>query len=252
MKSCPTSMCAYCGSTERPERLTRDHVPPQNLFPPPRPSTLITVPSCERCRIATTKDDEYFRIKLCLSQQVGDNPQAAAMWAPIFRSFERSKARGLKKAFLSDLKLVRQLTTSGLYLGNRYAYDVNLLRIFRVISRTVRGLFFHERQQRLCTQYGVNVQSDDTLGDVAPGFLQELKSTIIEPLLQTEPQVVSHDTFFYRVHFSVEDPCVSVWALTFYNRISFLAITGSDQRGSKERCEYDPFYDTTSRLHSDG
>jgi hypothetical protein len=56
--------CYLCGkkASETPDgRLTRDHIPPKNLFPPPLPEDLITVPCCYECNNAAHKDDEYLR-----------------------------------------------------------------------------------------------------------------------------------------------------------------------------------------------
>jgi hypothetical protein len=50
--------CYLCLSKDY---LTRDHVPPQNLFIPPLPSNLITVPCCKDCNASFQLDDEAFR-----------------------------------------------------------------------------------------------------------------------------------------------------------------------------------------------
>ena len=50
--------CYLCRATEN---LTRDHVPPENLFPKPKPSNLITVPCCKTCNEGFSKLDEQFR-----------------------------------------------------------------------------------------------------------------------------------------------------------------------------------------------
>src|SRR5208283_2514674 len=60
--------CLYCG---RVRPLTRDDVPPKNLFPKPRPSNLITVPSCQKCNQSFMLDDEYFRLVIADA----DNPK---------------------------------------------------------------------------------------------------------------------------------------------------------------------------------
>ena len=52
-----TSKCVFCGALAT----TRDHVPPQGVFPDPRPTDLITVPACDICNNSTKLDDEYFR-----------------------------------------------------------------------------------------------------------------------------------------------------------------------------------------------
>ena len=51
--------CYLCGSMEN---LTRDHVPPKGLFPPPLPTDLITLPCCDKCHKPLSLDDEAFRI----------------------------------------------------------------------------------------------------------------------------------------------------------------------------------------------
>lgn len=57
--------CIYCGATED---LTDDRVPPKNLFPRPRPQSLITVLACRACNGWPAKDDEETRpFKVLLS-----------------------------------------------------------------------------------------------------------------------------------------------------------------------------------------
>jgi hypothetical protein len=51
--------CYLCGTTEN---LTKDHIPPANLFPDPKPTNLITVDCCNCCNGGFSKDDEAFRL----------------------------------------------------------------------------------------------------------------------------------------------------------------------------------------------
>ena len=53
---------AICYLCRKRTGTTRDHVPPKNLFPRPRPSNLITVPCCEKCNNRFSKHEEYFRL----------------------------------------------------------------------------------------------------------------------------------------------------------------------------------------------
>lgn len=52
-------LCHVCGQNKI---LTKDHIPPDNLFLKPKPSNMITVFTCEVCNGGTKLDDEYFRI----------------------------------------------------------------------------------------------------------------------------------------------------------------------------------------------
>jgi len=51
--------CYLCGSTKG---LTRDHIPPKNLFPSPKPTNLATVLCCKKCNEEYTLIDESFRV----------------------------------------------------------------------------------------------------------------------------------------------------------------------------------------------
>ena len=50
--------CYLCSSTEN---LTKDHIPPKNLFPSPKPANLITIWCCKKCNEKFSLIDESFR-----------------------------------------------------------------------------------------------------------------------------------------------------------------------------------------------
>jgi hypothetical protein len=214
-------ICVYCG---RPEGGTDDHVPPKNLFHNPKPSELITVPCCEDCRKPTTKDDEYFRLKLGLNQEVGMHPVAKEKIDVIMRSLQKPQARGLLGMVAADMRLVEMRTPAGLYLGTRAGYEVDLARIDRVIARTVRGLFFHETKRRLPDDFDVRVFCDDRLLQELPEVLEQLNKTIIQPLAEVDAKVIADGAFMYRHRFTADNLNASVWALSFYQGKSFLAL----------------------------
>ena len=60
--------CALCAKT-RP--VTREHIPPKNLFLTPRPTNSITVPVCELCNHSYHLDDEYFRVYVAAGAEPG-------------------------------------------------------------------------------------------------------------------------------------------------------------------------------------
>jgi hypothetical protein len=215
-------VCTYCGGREE---LTNDHIPPKNIFPKPLPENLITVPACKKCNKDFQKDEEYFRLKICLSQQTGNNSPARINRETIIRSLGRSEAMGFKNKIISDINIIPFLKPKGV-IGPRLAYYVDLNRIFRVVEKTVKGLFFHETGQRLYSPYEVKIYSDDTLEQCPPDVLDELKNTIIYPLAKIQPKVIGNGIFEYRFFIAQEMPFVSVWVLTFFEQIPFLCITG--------------------------
>src|SRR5260221_7991451 len=79
--------CYLCGSTKN---LTRDHVPPEGFFPPPKPTNLITLPCCEDCHRPLSLQDEAFRLWVASVANASD----AGLWIlrnrVIGSSFKRS------------------------------------------------------------------------------------------------------------------------------------------------------------------
>jgi hypothetical protein len=82
------SECVNCGAAVD---LTRDHVPPKNLFPKPRPE-LFTVASCRACNNGASEDDEYFRLTLSMAEGSGDHPDAKGVLPAVLRSLEHASA----------------------------------------------------------------------------------------------------------------------------------------------------------------
>ena len=221
----PRNICAYCGDSKQ---LTDDHIPPKNLFPKPRPNNLITVSACKKCHSNTSKDDEYFRIKLCLRDDAGNHPSARKNWDPLFRSLNRKQAGGWRKSFLSDLKNVQTITTAGLYTGNRLGYDVDLSRIRKVVERIVRGLYFAEVCEPLGLDVGLKILLNEDFQDEPKDVIEELSKTILEPLVSMDAKVVGDNIFTYRHHIAEENPSISVWGMSFYGHVPFLCFTGPE------------------------
>jgi len=212
--------CAYCGSTKN---LTRDHVPPRALFVHPRPGNLITVPSCVRCNQALSKDDEYFRHMLCLNERMRNHPDAESHLDAIRRSWQNPSKTGFLRALLSGTGQVRLFSPSGLYLGRKSYYTVDLSRIESVIKRVVKGLFYHHRKSPLPSRYDVRVIMDDMMARYRndPIFVRTLNA-----LIGDAPRTFGRNVFSYRVAFTPEDPCISAWLLQFYGAFIFLGMTG--------------------------
>jgi len=170
-------------------------------------------------------DDEYFRLRLCLNDAVRGHPDVKANLPTIFRSLERPTAEGLKRALMADWRTVEVKTPGGLYLGKQTAFSVDMKRIFRVIERTVRGLFLHAIGERLPEGYGVKVISNESLLEQGSEVVEELKQKIIVPLAALEPKVIGNGAFTYRYWYSGRD-FVSAWGLVFYQGVQFAALTG--------------------------
>lgn len=141
-------VCALCGETLQ---VTREHVPPKNLYLPPRPRNTITVPVCEPCNHGYHLDDEYFRVYVATGSKPGTRLWRLWKEKVVGSSFQRGG--GLKGRLNDDQdKVVRHhLTVEPLrtfdnkVLGNECLPSVlsfTASRIEAVVEKIVRCLHF--------------------------------------------------------------------------------------------------------------
>jgi hypothetical protein len=122
-------------------------------------------------------------------------------------------------------------TQSGLWLGRRIVYDVDLQRLLGVVARCVRGLFFHHTHRMLSLDAEVRILSDDTLRSQPRDFVDQFIETIVLPLTHSSFRTIGSRVFSYTVQTFAEDPNTSAWALIFFERYSFVALTASPEAG---------------------
>lgn len=212
-------ICAYCG---KHDFITADHIPPKSIFALPRPGKMITVPACDDCHGPLSKDDEYFRERMCLKDDAHGHPDVNGNIPTIFRALAYPEAKWMKQKLVNDTHEVDVVTPGGIFIGKRMAFDVDMHRICSVVARIVRGLYFVENRVPLPADKDVLVLSEEMLSNTPPDELAEYTRTIIRPLAERTPKVIGKETFSYR-HAAVEP--ASVWGLVFFNAIRFLAIT---------------------------
>jgi hypothetical protein len=175
-------VCVFCGHDGD---VTDDHVPPQCLFGSPLPDNLVEVPGCKSCNQGSHMDDEYLKTVLAMRDDLHDHPIVEKILPSVTRGLLRPKFPGLGRRIARSMKARRRFTPSGLYGGIVHTYDVDLRRIGRVLSRTVKGLFFNEFGRPLPTDYEAVAYLEDGLGGVAKKDLDWLRNAC--RIAQCEP-----------------------------------------------------------------
>ncbi len=214
--------CVYCGKT-RP--VTDDHIPPKNLFAKPRPSDLITVPSCYPCNFSASQDDEYFRLNLVLREDTPEHPAAKQLFRAVIRGLSRPQSTGLRQDLLHRIHEVQRVTPAGLYLGESPAYDVDLSRLDKVASCTLKGLFYHEAGKRLPDEYFAQAFSAAGFVKLTPEKQVQVKRTVDLLLNRPFREVGKRKVFVYWHLASTDDPCITAWLLLFFQRTAFIGFT---------------------------
>jgi hypothetical protein len=199
-------LCAYCGNPAT----TRDHVPPQSLFNPPLPNNLITVPACDQCNNGVSDDDEVFRNELSfMAGSFGESPKAAQRLQPTMRGIRRNKA--MLTRMVKSAQRVERYTQSGLYLGHGFAVPLMPGVQQRVITRIVRGLYWHH--------VGARLDADTQITLV---FIDKRRAHWREGLYTLRKLAPAHrligdgETFQYFYGQANDDPAFSVWLLIFF------------------------------------
>ncbi|MCK5757772.1 MAG: hypothetical protein KAH14_01675 [Clostridiales bacterium] len=211
------SVCVFCGKPVT----TRDHVPPKGLFPTPRPTTLITVPSCDNCNGGNKLHDEYFKTMLCMREYKNENGALKKLIPDMFSKLGSTKKTGFRTSLLNNLDHIDIQTKSGIIVPNKLASKIDMSRMNRVIERTVRGLYYHEMKQMILKS---NVQVRVIFYEDMDTSTEETKN-IIKAVYPMQIITIEDDIFNYRFVYDQDKPAVSVWLLCFYKEFYVFGIT---------------------------
>lgn len=214
-------ICVYCG---RNRPLTKDHIPPKNLYSKPRPSNLITVPCCEKCNLQASKDDEYFRLNIIMRDKIEGVSEAESLQRTVFRSLNRKEAGGLKQDLINRIDVEPSFTPSGIFTGVRNIYEVHFSRLDRVAKRTVAGIIFKESCSRLPDTFDITVFSMSGLNNITLPVKEDLKRKISELLQDSHQYIGNESVFAFWRKYSGEDNYTSFWLLIFFRSTLFVAI----------------------------
>ena len=211
--------CVLCGKLAY---LTRDHVPPRQMFP--AGTQLITVPVCLECNNAWSGDDEYFRAVVALRAEVQNNPVVNDLLPQIMRGVLRTGPRGNTGTIVSTMRDAELFTPSGVFAGYGGTYMPEDLRMSRFAARIVRGLYFHESTRRLPDTYGVAVyvvaNFDPRNTTWREGVQKLIRFALEGKTVDVHPQV-----FTYAYNLVPDKADATVWILTFYGHTPILCFT---------------------------
>ena len=128
--------------------VSREHIPPKCIFPNPRPSNMITLPSCDKHNFEKSKDDEYFR--WFLSTVCGPTSAAA------LNIFKTKVIKGLRRKLAlhntimkNSIKSIDIYSPGGIWLGNRPGFRFDNKRIVRSLKLICKGLYFYHFNKRI-------------------------------------------------------------------------------------------------------
>ena len=200
--------CYLCGAREK---LTKDHVPPKNLFPLPRPKNLITVPCCERCNSGFSKADERFRVYVSTPINSSESGKWILREKVFGSTFIRSPA--LKRQFRSDVSLARIRTPYGIEYVSVISFDKQLFA--PVLVRITKGLLaaFHSSYDYRSDEF--NVSQVSQFAGTGQGFESLRRMLICD---ERGDKVFG----FCRRVTEVGEKMAGIWIYRFYDSAMFI------------------------------
>ena len=221
----PNRICTYCGLHPG---TTRDHVPPKGLFARPRPK-LVTVPCCEACRKTQPLDDEYFVRMVSMKNDLYESESSRDARNAALRSLTKPTKQRFTQALLRSVNDVAVHSPSGIYLGNRLAYNVDLDRLSRVIERSTLGLHLEEFKTRLPIGHRCKVYALDGFAEASPEQSRDVRMLWRHATSgQRRDLGVNVFTYWFR---RLEGPEIAtLWAFVVYGGLGFIATTARSER----------------------
>lgn len=185
---------------------------------------LLKLPTCVDCNNHSSNDDEYLRSIIISRADVNETQSTTELREALMRSLSNVSKSGFQKAYARAIGVKRVFTPAGIYLGNHPVLSVNNVRLERILSKIIRGLYYHHMKKVLNNKYLIKIISEDNIKLQTPKFKEFIKSKIFYYLDQTYLFEIGKNTFNYKYLLTREDNKAGAWILRFYGKVHFLGM----------------------------
>jgi hypothetical protein len=217
-EAAPGQLCALCAKRQA---TTREHVPAKGLFPRPRPSNLITVPSCDPCNHGTGSDDDHLRAFFALRVEAQPTESLNRVRASVARALTRTDFRGLQETFARGIRFEWLPESGGQVLTMQSLLLPDMQRVLGVVAKNVRGLFYHLTGRILPPEIGVLVLPDHKVDELTPEGQLQAKRWMQLASSGTRGDV--GEVFGYTLRVTDDNPNVFAAGLLYFKTFGFLA-----------------------------
>jgi hypothetical protein len=199
--------CYWCGQLAT----GKEHVPPENLFPPNHKVNLIRVDSCKEHNNKFSELDEKFRLIL---QAAGGNKIARDMFADkTLRGFKRNRRH--QSEFHKNT-----------YCVNYDNKTIDLLRIDKSFNlyfeKIIRALYFYHSKRIFNGKIIISSPQISTGSEAEKRFLDKIQPILSSGVLN-DGDCKNPSIFRYRYYIN-EMPEVFFVVLTFYDRAEVIGL----------------------------
>lgn len=198
------NLCALCG--ENPAT-TKDHIPPQGIYPKPRDNDINfnTVPACSNCNNGAAVEDEEFKVLMGFTTgEFHENPEVVIDW--IARTVGKNQ-KIANQIFSTKQNVHAHLR--GPILEPAVAVTFDGEKYARVISRIIRGLYWMQKGEALGYKPKITVFSPQNMKRDFVRSMMDLMNCLT-------PHSLNKETFVYKVQFCEDG--TSIWGMQFFKR----------------------------------
>ena len=213
-------ICAICG--ENVEKVTIDHIPPQNLFGDKKPNNQIKVLSCDGCNQGSSKDDEYFRL-IAMAANTSIHPTAAEAALAFGRSMERPQAAKFKDTLSKSIFGLPVVVDGKEEILPHMALD--FYRLDNIALKVTKGLFYHSKGYPVPKNYKVLGANLDLFmeyafdkGNPEKGIAEVIATYLMPKISEVKPVIIGNDVFAYQEYYDNDDVNTSFVLMTFYGQ----------------------------------
>ena len=222
------NICYLCGKLIPGGEMSRDHVPPLQVFPRtfrPELSKLITLPTHRRCNESYRSDEDY--TVTALSSGAADSFTGKALWGDVVARLRKPEKKGLARKIVSEFSKV---SPAGLVYPGLSHKSFDGVRVGRILWKIARGLFYHHTGRILPET------TPCAMDFAAPGFpLPDVFS-----LVANEPEHGEYKgAFAYRYKSFPEIDNAHFWAFLLWDRI-IATVCFHDPDCACDLCKSDP------------
>ena len=181
----------------------------------PGSTILITVPSCERCNNGASDDDEYFRNILVMRGDVGDHEAAKKVLSTALSALARPQQRKFRRGFVEGISVVWLRSMASGFIAPAPAYTVEMERLNRMFNRIARGLYYHERKERMPIDTLMASRIDAAASDWH----------IIDSIMNKEYKSIGDGVFSYRSWYAWDSRFAAIWQFILYDSIKVISLS---------------------------
>lgn len=201
-----------------------EHVPPKCFFPEQKDlpvgedlrKNLITVPSCERHNVATSKDDEYALMTTVASLGTSDLAHD---------HFSTKVIRIIKRNPTFGTSVYKGQRVVKIGAGDGVAFKADVPRYNRVMRRIVHGIYYHHTGERLRRDFKLHVGQLRNF-DPERDYNARRACRMAAELLTDQPRIGDNPEVFFYQFSDDREKDEHLMRLVFYGGYDVVALWG--------------------------